>query len=96
MTFAPEHIERFRSVFNSHWKTIAGFEGCTHLELFQDQNDPQVFFTYSHWNTEQDLENYRQSDFFRGVWGQTKTYFSAPPQAWSVKKMDGMPHKPIA
>ena len=45
------------------------------LELYQDKNNPEIFFTYSYWDKEEDLEHYRNSELFKNVWIQTKKYF---------------------
>jgi len=57
------------------------------LELYQDKNNPELFFTYSYWETEIDLENYRNSELFYDVWQFTKQLFNAKPEAWSVNKL---------
>ena len=57
------------------------------MELYQDKTNPNVFFTYSYWDNESDLENYRNSDLFKGVWAKTKPLFNAKPEAWSVDKL---------
>ena len=88
LTFENENIASFEQIFRTTNKKIKRFEGCLHLELYQDKNNPNVFFTYSHWNSEQDLENYRNSEFFKEVWGMTKKLFSEKPKAWSLKKID--------
>ena len=87
MTFNPHQIEEFLKLFNENKNKIAGFEGCTHLELLNDINDINVFFTYSHWKDESYLEAYRNSDLFKGVWQQTKLLFAAKPEAWTVRGM---------
>ena len=58
------------------------------LELYRDKNDPTIFFTYSNWESEQHLENYRQSDIFKHVWAKTKPLFNRLPEAWSVDSID--------
>ena len=45
MTFAPEHLDRFMSIFAERQSTIKNFEGCQHLELWQDEKDPCICFT---------------------------------------------------
>ncbi len=84
MTFRDECIEEFTTLFHARRETIRGFAGCTHLELWQDSKQPNVFFTYSHWATEAHLDHYRFSDFFKETWGLTKALFKDKPQAWSV------------
>ncbi len=34
-----------------------------------------------------DLENYRNSKLFRGIWSKTKPMFNGKPEAWSVDKL---------
>lgn len=65
---------------------IKGQEGCLYLEILQDVNNPEIFFTYSHWNSEDDLKNYRKSDFFKNVWPKAKEWFSSRPEAWSLSE----------
>ena len=86
MTFRADGVEAFQELFKSRKSTIRGFAGCTHLELWQDNKDPCVFFTYSHWEQETDLDHYRFSEFFKDTWGRTKALFSRKPQAWSVER----------
>lgn len=86
MTFNAEHIETFIRYFEARKQLIRNFEGCLHLELWQQQNDDTVFFTYSTWINEEALENYRQSDFFKETWSETKKMFAQKPQAWTVNR----------
>jgi quinol monooxygenase YgiN len=87
MTFAPNEVQNFLNIFYENKNKIAGFEGCTHLELLNDINSSNIFFTYSYWKDETYLEAYRNSELFKGVWQRTKKLFTAKPEAWSVKKM---------
>lgn len=91
MKFKVENISLFKSVFQKNKETIRHFEGCTFLELYQDENDETIFFTYSYWEKEKHLEAYRNSDFFKGVWSNTKTLFSDKAEAWSVTKIESLP-----
>lgn len=87
MSFQPDKVNDFKAVFSANWKLIAGFEGCSHVELLQDQSQPNVFFTYSIWENESFLEKYRQSELFNTVWSKTKVLFNDKPQAWTVKEL---------
>lgn len=78
------HVEEFLELFRSVEEKIKTFPGCQKLELFQDINNKNIFFTYSIWNSEADLELYRNSKLFESVWKKTKTFFSAPAEAWSL------------
>ena len=65
MSFEPSKIDGFLEFFETKKQLIRGFEGCELLELYRDKTNTNIFFTYSYWNTEADLENYRNSDLFK-------------------------------
>lgn len=87
MSFHQENISKFLKNFDLMKEKIRNSEGNRYLELYQDKNNPCIFFTYSFWETEQDLENYRQSALFDEVWTFTKKLFNNKPEAWSVDKI---------
>jgi heme-degrading monooxygenase HmoA len=66
MSFHEENIPKFLENFDSIKEKIRGAAGNRFLELYQDKNNPSIFFTYSYWESENDLENYRKSAFFDG------------------------------
>ena len=84
MEFEENRVPEFLNIFADSRDRIRSFPGCMHLQLLQDENDFCVFFTYSHWQGENDLHSYRNSDLFQTVWGNTKKLFRAAPQAWSL------------
>jgi len=87
MSFEADKIELFLANFNEVKNKIRNTKGCSLLELYRDKTNTNIFFTYSYWQTEEDLENYRHSDLFKGVWAKTKVLFNAKPEAWSVDKL---------
>ncbi len=80
----PAFLENFELVKNQ----IRNFPGNRLLELYQDKTNASIFFTYSYWDSEEDLENYRKSELFTEVWDFTKQLFNDKPEAWSVDKLD--------
>lgn len=90
MSFDENKIDEFLANFHRVKEKIRNFEGCQFLELYRDKNNKNVFFTYSYWNSEQDLNNYRNSKLFIDVWSITRTFFSDKPEAWSVDKLVSM------
>lgn len=87
MSFDEIHIETFLNNFHANKHAIREFKGCKFLELYRDKHNTNVFFTYSYWNSEADLDNYRYSELFKSVWSKTKPLFNAKPEAWSVDKL---------
>ena len=88
LSLKEEYIVAFLANFEIVKHKIRNAHGNRFLELYQDKGDKTLFFTYSHWNTELDLENYRKSDFFNEVWTYTKTLFDKKPEAWSVDVLE--------
>lgn len=86
MVFVPEKVNDFLKVFNASKDKIRTFEGCTNLELLNDIENKNIFFTYSYWQSEGHLNKYRDSQLFKETWSKTKILFSAKPEAWSVIK----------
>jgi heme-degrading monooxygenase HmoA len=93
MTFDKDKIVDFQASFNTIKEKIINYKGCKLLELYQDRNDECVFFTYSYWESEEDLNHYRNSKLFKEVWSRTKKMFSEKPLAWSVNKMVSLGNK---
>ena len=87
MSFHEENIPKFLENFELMKEKIRNAPGNRLLELYQDKNNPELFFTYSYWETEADLENYRNSELFYDVWQFTKKLFNDKPDAWSVDKL---------
>ncbi|WP_029034535.1 putative quinol monooxygenase [Salinimicrobium terrae] len=87
MTFEPSKTEEFQELFQRNKEKIRGFHGCEFLEFYRDKNNKNIFFTYSYWQDEDALENYRLSPLFKKVWSETKQMFAGKPEAWSVDKV---------
>lgn len=86
MHFTAAGVDEFLEIFNANKMAIRNFEGCTHLELLKDLDDPNTYTTLSHWRDGQSLENYRKSELFGSVWGRVKTLFAERTQAFSLEK----------
>jgi len=88
LTFQAGRTEEFLAIFNQSKAQIRAFPGCRHLELWQQQDDPRVFFTYSYWEKAEDLERYRHSSLFQHTWKATKALFAERAEAWSVRLVE--------
>jgi quinol monooxygenase YgiN len=88
MTFREEETNTFLKIFDESKDKILSFQGCHHLELMQDYHRSNIFITYSHWDNDEALDEYRNSKLFETVWTQTKALFDAPPVAFSMKRME--------
>lgn len=91
MTFREEEIDTFKDFFEQRKEKIRLFEGCQHLELWQDTFHKNIFFTYSIWNNENALLHYRNSAFFKDTWMHTKTLFASKAEVYSINQLVVMP-----
>lgn len=87
LTIAPEKMGDFLARFNATYSAIRNFKGCSHLRLYEDTDQPNVMITYSHWDNEQSLEDYRNSDLFKATWSEVKPMFAAAPLAFSMNEI---------
>lgn len=87
MSFHKENIPEFLENFELIKSDIRNAPGNRFLELYQDKKNPEILFTYSYWETKEDLENYRKSALFNEVWTFTKKLFNNKPEAWSLDKL---------
>lgn len=88
MSFQPDKVEEFLNVFNNSKHLISSFNGCRGLKLLRDSNRMNIYFTYSTWEREENLEEYRTSELFKNTWSRTKVLFNDKPQAWSTIIID--------
>lgn len=87
MIFKKEEVEAFKLLFDERKDLIRNFDGCLHLELWQENQATNTFFTYSWWLSEDHLDRYRTSHFFDDTWTMTKQKFAAKPEAWTVNSL---------
>ncbi|MBI3232647.1 MAG: antibiotic biosynthesis monooxygenase [Bacteroidetes bacterium] len=90
MTFRIDEVPNFIELFNNSKHLIRSFNGCKHLTLLQDKSNSQIFFTYSYWENEDCLNEYRNSDLFNRVWSETKAKFEGKPEAWSTLPLESL------
>lgn len=84
MEFKKEYISDFKILFNQAYPEIIKFDGCMSVQLMKDPENEFVYFTYSKWENESSLENYRNSEFFLATWRKTKILFSEKAIAFSM------------
>ena len=87
MTFIESRIDDFKKFVKAIEPTIRCFRGCRYLEILQDIHYKSIFFSYSHWESVEDLNHYRNSEFFKETWSTVTKWFKSNPQAWSTEKL---------
>jgi len=91
MNFRSEEVETFKAIFGEIREQIRHFDGCMYLELFQQHNRPELFFTYSVWKSETHLEAYRHSELFQTTWSRTRALFAEKAEAWTLDSLIRLP-----
>ncbi len=85
MTFMPDACSRFEALFERVKDRIAAFDGCHHLQLWHDVQHPEIYFTWSVWESETHLDRYRFSELFKDTWAGTRILFAQKAEAWSLE-----------
>ena len=88
LSFHDKYISNFKTIFEENKQKIISQKGCSRLEMLKDIKDVNIIFTYSCWDSEDDLNNYRNSEVFKDVWSKSKILFNKKPEAWSTKKIN--------
>jgi (4S)-4-hydroxy-5-phosphonooxypentane-2,3-dione isomerase len=91
LTMKPEEVATFKSYFATVCETIRHQPGCNLLQAWQDIHNPEIFFTYSLWDKEDDLNTYRDSAFFGVFWKTVKPWFAAKAEVWTFDKIVDLP-----
>lgn len=85
LTIQPESTEAFIAIFEHSKPVIEAQVGCYGVTLVQNVHQDNQFSTISQWEDEAALNRYRDTDFFKGVWGKTKALFADKPMAMSYE-----------
>lgn len=86
--FDPDSVMEAASHIREVAPKVRQMPGCAYLEILQDVHHPATWTTYSHWDSESDLNAYRDSATFREFWKKVKPLFAVPARAWSSRKHD--------
>lgn len=81
----PQYLDHFLKLYGGHQANIGNFKGCIALKLLQQMDQPNQVATLSEWESEEDLNHYRYSEFFKNLWSQVKPLFESPAKAFSYQ-----------
>ena len=85
LQFKEEKINDFLMHFETVKWEVASFTGCKGMKLLQDIKNPCIIMTYSIWDNEEALVNYKKSELFESIWPNIKVWFDAKAEAWSLQ-----------
>lgn len=90
LTFHENKMIDFLNHFETIKWQVAQFPGCRGMKLHRDQKHPNIIFTYSIWENEDTLNEYRNSELFKKLWPVIKPWFKDKAEAWTVStEFDG-------
>jgi len=87
LRFDESSEDEFREIFKVSQPKIMSFPGCHSVELWK--GGPGEFATFSLWDSEDDLNHYRESDLFKATWAKVKLMFNDRPFAQSYEEVRG-------
>ena len=89
LTLRPDiNSEAFEEIYRKRNPYTKGVKGCRSVKVMKDVNDDHVHYTLSAWDRNEDLEAYRQSDYFAETWPMVKALLDQKAQAFSMTEMD--------
>lgn len=95
LSLSEDYLDTFLSSFEKKKQQIVSYEGCLTVDLFLDSTNKGVCFTVSTWTSEEDLEAYRQSDWFQSTWQEVKQHFTAKPEAWTTHSQETLQNQKV-
>lgn len=82
-----DKVDAFITIYNESKAFIAQSKGNRSVKLVRDIHQANLVFTLSSWDSEADLNAYRQSDFFAVVWSKVKPLLQSKTDAWSLEEI---------
>jgi quinol monooxygenase YgiN len=83
LSFKPDKLEEFKQLYEEVVHQIRAHPGCLFVQLVTDTGGQGDCYTISHWRSQESLDAYPHSQFFRGVWPRIKEMLREKPWAQS-------------
>lgn len=87
MSVKKDKVKDFVRYFEKYNEEIKIFDGCEHHDFLEDKNDASVFFTYTTWKSERQIERYRRSETHRLHKQKLQEFYEKDDSAWTVEKI---------
>ncbi len=91
MTLKEAHVDSFKKRIPIISIEVRRVSGCMHNDIFRDKNKDNVFYSYTIWNSEEDIEKYLNSQYYKEIWNDLWDYFKIEPQAWKIDNIFDYP-----
>jgi quinol monooxygenase YgiN len=87
LTLKEEKVLDFENFVMPKMELINSFEGCINVRIFKDHELPNVFYTISEWESEENLNNYRKSELFGSIWPIVKPWFNDKTKTYTLNEL---------
>lgn len=78
----------FEEIYNRRNPHKNGVQGCHDVKVMKDVNEENIYYTVSTWESNDDLEAYRHSDYFKETWPMVKAHLATRAKAFSLMEID--------
>ena len=87
----PKFIEEFKVFYEETVEPkLQVVDGCLFASLIKSKPDKDEFVSLTFWKTQQQAENYENSDVFKNLYEQAKKYFSEATDEWKIQLTENM------
>ena len=81
-------LRDFEAIYAERNPFKNGVAGCLSVQLMKDINDPNICYTLSEWESNDALESYRASAYFKQTWPMVKSLLSKRAEAYSLMPLN--------
>jgi len=81
-------MEAFRNIYAERNPFKNGVQGCMSVKIMKDVTEENIYYIVSHWDRPEDLEAYRQSDYFKETWPMVKAQLATRAEAFSMTEIE--------
>jgi len=87
----PNHIEMFKTAMLENQKEVQKEAGNQEMKLFQDTNNPSIFFVYGRTKDEAALNTHVAETEDRGIEERVKDALAEPPTTYFLNETEPLP-----
>ena len=80
-------LQAFQNIYAKRNPYKNGVAGCLSVEILRDINESNICYTLSEWETNEALEEYRNSAYFKQTWPMVKALLSKRAEAYSLETL---------
>ena len=87
----PDSIDEFKTFYEETVEPkLQTVDGCLFASLIKSKPDKDDFISLTFWKTQKQAENYENSDVFKTLLDQARTFFSDSTDEWKIQLTENM------